>query len=329
MSYWALLRTIPEGSRQIQIQCWNRIILIQYNFIVTETPLWVEDTATPPVTPLFLCPFRLSSRLHKAQRLWYCFPLKVWIVPLCLRMNWPIHHGGPSERDRPPPRPGRPISRDAGPRTALSSLLGNVLQMSIALLSYVYISICPPKETFPAQKSSLNIQQISFGHLCAYHFIYIVHLLDHPVTSPHLTEPFYSWYIVMIVLFDQRCQISRPIWQHCKIVEIWPNLETLVLMSWVSLRAPGWGSLTCAAGLRWSRCTPTTWVSRRCRRTTGRSWAGETRDWSACGTRGPEPSCGRCTTGGLTVPWAPPLVCVESIYCSTLTATLGMLLIYF
>ena len=94
MSYWALLRTIPEGSRQIQIQCWNSIILIQYNFIVTETPLWVEDTATPPVTPLFLCPFRLSSRLHKAQRLWYYFPLKVWIVPLCLRMNWPIHHGG-------------------------------------------------------------------------------------------------------------------------------------------------------------------------------------------------------------------------------------------
>lgn len=60
----------------------------------------------------------------------------------------------------------------------------------------------------------------------------------------------------------------------------------------------GWGCTTCEPARRWHRCTPTTWVSPRCRQTTGRSLAAEARDWCAFGRWGWQRNCGRCTTGG-------------------------------
>lgn len=81
-----------------------------------------------------------------------------------------------------------------------------------------------------------------------------------------------------------------------------PFLNELIEECIVLRRASGWGSLTCEPAPPWRPCTLTTWAWRRCRRTTGRSWAAEAKDWCVRGRWGWELSCGRCTTGGTLFP---------------------------
>lgn len=61
----------------------------------------------------------------------------------------------------------------------------------------------------------------------------------------------------------------------------------------------GWRPLTCGLAPVWLHCTATSWASLLYRPMSGRWWAAEVRGWCVCGRPGWEPSCGRCTTGGL------------------------------